>query len=402
MKTDTNKYITYIEYNHLNLPTHIVFSGQQASISYVYDATGTKLKKTVSGSGIPSKTTAYAGNYIYENEELQFFSTPEGYATPNSLGGFEYIYQHKDHLGNVRLSYTKNSDTSQEIVFTNSFENMNDWDNSENSFGRALTALDSSKKKSGTYSGRIDPISDTNDYYVNCDLWTPVNNAEDTFYTFSAWMFLEDVANNSAEIFLMTRKAGETGYPTGVHVSDNVTQTGQWVYIEKSVNVPSDVKELNIRIDNNHEGKVWFDDVKITKGNAAQALIVEESNYYPFGLKHKGYNNVVSSNGNSTAQKFKYNGVELEESLGLNLYEMDFRQYDPAIARFNGIDPVTHWSMSTYTAFDNNPVYWADPSGADSQVIEDLNGNKWTVDCENGKCGNAKEEIILKKKKIIL
>jgi RHS repeat-associated protein len=66
------------------------------------------------------------------------------------------------------------------------------------------------------------------------------------------------------------------------------------------------------------------------------------------------------------AQKFGYNGVELEESLGLNLMEMNFRQYDPAIARWTSIDPVTHWSMSTYSAFDNNPVFFADPSGADS------------------------------------
>ena len=102
--------------------------------------------------------------------------------------------------------------------------------------------------------------------------------------------------------------------------------------------------------------------------------------YYPFGLKHNGYNNVVSSNGNSTAQKFKYNGVELEESLGLNLYEMEFRQYDPAIARFTSIDPVTHHSMSTYTAFDNNPVFWADPSGANATMrVQDLEGNWHTL-----------------------
>lgn len=75
---------------------------------------------------------------------------------------------------------------------------------------------------------------------------------------------------------------------------------------------------------------------------------------------------MVSSFGNSTAQKFKYNGKELNESLGLNLYEMDFRQYDPAIGRFNVIDPITHYSLSPYVAFDNNPVYWADPSGADA------------------------------------
>ena len=27
---------------------------------------------------------------------------------------------------------------------------------------------------------------------------------------------------------------------------------------------------------------------------------------------------------------------------------------------------MTHFSYSTYAAFDNNPIFWADPSGADS------------------------------------
>tara|TARA_R110002050_G_scaffold137538_3_gene261166 strand:- start:11017 stop:11934 length:918 start_codon:yes stop_codon:yes gene_type:complete len=52
---------------------------------------------------------------------------------------------------------------------------------------------------------------------------------------------------------------------------------------------------------------------------------------------------------------------------------MDMRQYDPAIARWTSIDPVTHHSMSTYTAFDNNPIFWADPSGANSRAYDDIN-----------------------------
>ena len=91
-------------------------------------------------------------------------------------------------------------------------------------------------------------------------------------------------------------------------------------------------------------------------------------------------------------QKFKYNGIELEEGLDLNLYEMDVRSYDPAIARFTSIDPVVHHYQSTYTAFDNNPIYWADPSGANSQTIYDFEGNAWAIDCENGECGNARRK----------
>ncbi|MDC9722557.1 MAG: hypothetical protein PSN34_07265, partial [Urechidicola sp.] len=109
----------------------------------------------------------------------------------------------------------------------------------------------------------------------------------------------------------------------------------------------------------------------------------------PFGMKHVGYNSVIAST--NPALRNKYNGKEFEESIGLNLYEMDMRSYDPAIARWTSIDPVTHHSMSTYTAFDNNPIYWADPSGAisASSIMDAFNKSgdgttTWFGDGEGG------------------
>ncbi|WP_165446364.1 hypothetical protein [Chryseobacterium indologenes] len=37
--------------------------------------------------------------------------------------------------------------------------------------------------------------------------------------------------------------------------------------------------------------------------------IIEESNYYPFGLKHEGYNTSVGN----VAYKYKHNGKETQE-----------------------------------------------------------------------------------------
>ena len=240
MLTDANKGISNIRYNHLNLPIEVTFDDNpNKRISYTYDTAGMKLRKVVK-EGSTTTVTDYAGNYIYKNNELEFFNHPEGYVSPTVTStGVEmsYVYQYKDHLGNVRLSYT----------------------------------------------------------------------------------------------------------------------------------------------DSNNDGVI-----------TAGTEIVEESNYYPFGLKHKGYNGNVSSLGNSVAQKFGYNGKELEESLGLDLYEMDMRQYDPAIARWTSIDPVIHHSMSTYNAFDNNPVFWADPSGADA--VQNENG--WTFTGEDAvNVFNAAKEI---------
>src|SRR5690554_510047 len=54
---------------------------------------------------------------------------------------------------------------------------------------------------------------------------------------------------------------------------------------------------------------------------------------------------------------------------------MDLRQLDPAIGRWVVQDPVIHHEFSPYSAFDNNPVYWADPSGADAISWIDSEGN---------------------------
>ncbi|NCP58749.1 MAG: hypothetical protein GW839_00400 [Flavobacteriales bacterium] len=206
MKTDANKNITAIQYNYLNLPTQVTINGQ--NILYVYDATGVKLRKTVN-----SVTTDYAGNFIYENNVLQFFTNAEGYFEPSSppLGELEgaYVYQYKDHLGNIRLSYS----------------------------------------------------------------------------------------------------------------------------------------------DANHDGSI-----------TASTEIKEENNYYPFGLKHKGYNNVIVGTENNYQT---FNGQELEEELGKNTLAFQWRDYDPAIGRFNKIDRFAekYYSVSNYAFTANNPIFFSEVKG---------------------------------------
>ncbi len=216
MIADLNKGIEGIVYNHLNLPTEVIMSGNN-TIKYVYDAAGVKLSKTVKYANrrAPESPTSYAGNFIYENNALQFFNHPEGYVKANvTSSGVEmgYVYQYKDHLGNVRLSYT---------------------DNDKN--------------------GVID----------------------------------------------------------------------------------------------------------------ADTEIIEESNYYPFGLKHKGYNNVVNSLGNATAQRKNYNGKEFQDELGLNWLDYGWRNYDPSLGRFMNLDPLAEFyhTDTPYTYVLNNPLSYIDPDG---------------------------------------
>jgi RHS repeat-associated protein len=215
MTVDNNKHITSITYNHLNLPTQITF-GTTGNIVYIYNASGQKVKKVVTSTTPASVvTTDYLGGYQYSNTSLQFFPTAEGYVKNTPVSGtnsYSYVFNYTDHLGNTRLSYTKD------------------------------------------------------------------------------------------------------------------TTTGS-------------------------------------------LKILEESNYYPFGLKHNSYN----VDNFQPDYKYKYNGKELQDELELNVTAMDFRQYDNSLGRFYSIDALAEFgnSYSPYRFAYNNPVYFGDPTG----LLEDGNSD---------------------------
>jgi RHS repeat-associated protein len=79
--------------------------------------------------------------------------------------------------------------------------------------------------------------------------------------------------------------------------------------------------------------------------------------------------------------KYKYNGKELQDEMGLNMMAMDYRQYDPAIGRFNSMDVLSElaFSITPYRFAYNNPIYFSDPTGLFETKDE---AKKWAQ--ENG------------------
>ena len=59
----------------------------------------------------------------------------------------------------------------------------------------------------------------------------------------------------------------------------------------------------------------------------------QDYHYYPFGMDFTGLEKFNSEN------KFKYNGKELQEDLGLDWYDYGARYYNPELAIFHTIDP---------------------------------------------------------------
>ncbi len=358
---DLNKQISEIRYNHLNLPIHVQSSreygppGSTMDMLYRYDATGTKLVKEATGERGGRVLTQYAGNYVYDlffqnwdpgvssRTKLKFFNHAEGYVEPvysdgrdgtQQLTGFTYIYQYKDHLGNVRLSYADRDGDYQNILASSFTDDKDGWQDN----GAANSVLENGRTKvtvDKSWEGLRHSLSD---FAVQSGDKLTVQ------LTF-------DKGNTNANVRLYIQELDANGNHLSWNILESNLSTGTYSY-------PYTVKtgkKIVLRIDKNntHEDQTTYfyvDEVKLSKG---ELTIKEEKNYYPFGLEHKGYNNRIVGR----EYNWNFQGQEHTEDLELNVHEFRWRIHDPAIGRFWQVDPLAEKFVynSTY-AFSENKV----------------------------------------------
>jgi RHS repeat-associated protein len=130
MIVDSNKNTEGIVYNILNLPQMVPMKGK-GTISYVYDANGSKLEKlvvdsTVSQTSPLKDTTLYSGIFVYNNDSLQYIGHEEGRIRPKLINptegwvssNIEYVYDYfiKDHLGNTRMVLSEETEQDSYVA----------------------------------------------------------------------------------------------------------------------------------------------------------------------------------------------------------------------------------------------------------------------------------------------
>jgi RHS repeat-associated protein len=134
-----------------------------------------------------------------------------------------------------------------------------------------------------------------------------------------------------------------------------------------------------------HLGNVRLSYQDINKdGIVANSEILEESNYYPFGMKHNGYN----SGNLQPNYKYKYQGQELQDELGLGWYSFKWRNYDPTDGRFMSIDPLTeeYHTWSPYVFSGNRVVDSRELEGL--EPVASRTGTKNLIIVNQGYVGN--------------
>jgi RHS repeat-associated protein len=96
-------------------------------------------------------------------------------------------------------------------------------------------------------------------------------------------------------------------------------------------------------------------------GAITQDEIIQEKNYYPFGMTHSGYNNTLRGRNHN----YGFGNKEEQDELGLDWIDITARNYDPSLGRWMNIDPLAEEMrrFSPYTYAFNNPIYFIDPDG---------------------------------------
>jgi RHS repeat-associated protein len=96
-----------------------------------------------------------------------------------------------------------------------------------------------------------------------------------------------------------------------------------------------------------------------SNGSLDVSEIVQENHYYPFGMQMQG------DWMGSSVDNYTYNGKEWNDDFGLDWLDYGARMYDPAIGRWNAVDPLAenYSRVGPYNYVLGNPISLFDPDG---------------------------------------
>src|SRR5690606_3818634 len=113
---------------------------------------------------------------------------------------------------------------------------------------------------------------------------------------------------------------------------------------------------------------VITDNIGMNTSDTVWAMVVNTSDYYPFGLEMEGR----SWSDTTFVYRYSFNGKERdgEGEWGNTAYDYGFRIYNPTIARFKSVDPLTkeYPFYTPYQYASDNPILNVDLDGLEGKI----------------------------------
>lgn len=325
---NTQNNLTAIVYNALNLPQSL--KAGATDITYVYDATGRKLRK-VSGT----VATDYISGVQYTGNTLDFIQNEVGRAIPNGTA-YKYEYNLSDHLGNVRYSFDVNS--SGAIGATQKDDYY--------PFGLRIAKQVSSLENKYLYNGK-EIQQESNLYDYGARFYDPV---------IGRWNVLDPLAEKYFSL---------TPYQYGGNTPVNTIDIGGKLFIFVNGFMPDDWLSKTNRIPRSY--------VAVQYGIVAPPVHISERAYHPsdiyayWGQVDNAYINTFSDNNSlyinasytpkSTAD-FRYQeGIKAGENLLANLANGNMTLQDGETIKIVGHSQGAAFAAGIASAIARNRTY---------------------------------------------
>ena len=329
MVSDKNKGIVNIDYNFLNLPEYVDL-GSGKSVKYIYDASGTKLKKE-SKDGGNTITTDYISGIHYKNGSLDFIQHTEGRYKFGASSGYEYDL--KDHLGNTRSVIMANPNV---VRYNQKFD-----DSDEN----PPLEVDSDELHFQKYSSA-----------PSCMILQSGESKEIGYQLHEGQILHVEVMTYNPWTEITLRYLSPYGEKIKIKSASGITLNA-WEKRELEYEELENLSIIFVTLSTPSFLTGYFDDLKITISEGELYPIQQRDDYYPFGL-------TFNSAKGSPKNLYTYNGNEEQEETGL--IDFNFRTYDAALGRYLQIDPFSKFHESGYAWVTNNPIRFMDPLGLDT------------------------------------
>jgi RHS repeat-associated protein len=344
------------------------------------------------------------GGFVYTNNSLQFFSSPEGRVIKKGAA-YEYQYAIADHQGNTRVVFSsapatpvavkatfEGDATDQSTAFANVSNVVTMVAANQTAGGSKVVRMNQGYSVGPSKSMKVftgDKIDvEVYAYYEQSSGWGTTNAPLTTLVTAIAGAFggVSGAVGESGSIFSGVNTA-LGGFGLGANAGDGapsaflnyilfdknykVMNMGWKVvpttarFAKQRVTLPTiNVKEAGylftyLSYEDQSNNYVYFDDYKVTY---TPTNIVQYNEYYPYGLQTA----TSWTRENATGNNFLGNGgTELNTTT--SLYDLEYRNYDPALARMHQVDPMAD-KYASYTPYNysfNAPSNYNDVNGAD-------------------------------------